>query len=708
MSINRAEKITIWTAFVAIIGFLLLRTLHRELYWTIPERIYLFIHSGMEFFGFAISFTMLVLGWLFFVKSLSKHRLYTAALFGAVGLFDMLHGLTTEGMPFYRFVGDTSLSMLFAMSAQLAGSIGLFIIFRKNDAPVPASRRLPAFIVGLGMASLLAALYFSLTDLTALPLFTGKSMAFLSLGTQVITTFIYLCTIGVVLYLNRNDRPQALLTIIQSLVFFMLANLQFMLSTSTHDSDMLFGHIYKLAGYYFLMKGIYYVTLEEPFKQQKRSESRINYMAYHDELTGLSNRRLLKEQLGAELQRAKLNERRVAVFLLDIDRFKTINDALGHSFGDQMLQAVSERLRLAAERPNRVFRMGGDEFVVLVPDIKQAEMDQVDQQAKALMGLFDAPFVLDEAEYHITISLGISFYPQDGESVDLLLKNADTAMYSAKAHRNEYSSYEPEMNRKAHDRLRLESDLRRAIDEEQFTLAYQPLVNLNTGKVVGVEALVRWHHPQRGLLPPGEFIPLTEENGLILQIGEWVLGAACKQNKAWQDAGLPPMMMSVNLSMRQFRQHQLADRIKSILEQSGMPPRYLELEITESMTSDVEFAADTLSSLKELGVQISIDDFGTGYSSLISLKRFPIDKLKIDRAFVNDLTQGGSDAAIVSTITSMAKNLKLKVTAEGVENDEQIKFLRERNCEEAQGFYFTKPIPANLFENWYRHRSQTA
>ena len=396
------------------------------------------------------------------------------------------------------------------------------------------------------------------------------------------------------------------------------------------------------------------------------------------------------------------------MFLLDIDRFKTINDALGHSFGDQMLQAVSERLRLAADRSNQVFRMGGDEFVVLVPDIKQTEMEQVDQQAKALMGLFDAPFVLDEAEYHITISLGISFYPQDGESVDVLLKNADTAMYSAKAHRNEYSNYEPEMNRKAHDRLRLESDLRRAIDEEQFTLAYQPLVNLNTGKVVGVEALVRWHHPQRGLLPPGEFIPLTEENGLILQIGEWVLGAACRQNKAWQDAGLPPMMMSVNLSMRQFRQHQLADRIKSILEQSGMPPRYLELEITESMTSDVEFAADTLSSLKELGVQISIDDFGTGYSSLISLKRFPIDKLKIDRAFVNDLTQGGSDAAIVSTITSMAKNLKLKVTAEGVENDEQIKFLRERNCEEAQGFYFTKPIPANLFENWYRHRSQTA
>jgi diguanylate cyclase (GGDEF)-like protein len=407
------------------------------------------------------------------------------------------------------------------------------------------------------------------------------------------------------------------------------------------------------------------------------------------------------------LKQAESNNGRVAVFLLDIDRFKTINDALGHSFGDQMLQAVSERLRFAAGERNRVYRMGGDEFVMLVPNIEPGG-ERIEKQAKSIMGLFDAPFVLDEAEYHITISLGISFYPQDGDSVEVLLKNADTALYSAKAHRNEFSSYAPEMNRKAHDRLRLESDLRRAIDEEQFALAYQPLVNLNSGKVVGVEALVRWHHPKRGLLPPGEFIPITEENGLILQLGEWVLGAACRQNKAWQDAGLPPMMMSVNLSMRQFRQHQLAERIKEILEQSGMPPQYLELEITESMTSDVEFAADTLSSLKELGVQISIDDFGTGYSSLISLKRFPIDKLKIDRCFVNDLTQGGSDAAIVSTITTMAKNLKLKVTAEGVENDEQIQFLRERNCEEAQGYYFTQPIPANLFENWFRHRSQTA
>ncbi|MBM7566805.1 diguanylate cyclase (GGDEF)-like protein [Paenibacillus sacheonensis] len=662
----------------------------------------------MELLSFALCFTMLVLGCLFYFPSFSKHQLYLAALFGAVGIFEMLHGLTAEGMPFYRMIGGAMpLSLLFTLTAQLAGAVGVLVILSRGDVPVPAGRRLPVILIGIGLASAAAAVYFQLPQHAVPLLDSERSVKMLRFAAQTVVAFAYFGALSIVLFRNRNERPQALLTIILSLAFLLLSALQFMLSAHPHDSDFLIGHAYKLAGYFFLMNGMYAMAIGEPLRQYGHSESRIHLLSNYDELTGLSNRRLLKEQLNEELKQARSSNSRLAVFLLDIDRFKTINDALGHSFGDRILQAVSDRLRLAASKANRLYRMGGDEFALLMPDVDK-EGEPIEQRAKAIMGLFDAPFVLDEAEYHITISLGISFYPQDGDSVDVLLKNADTALYSAKAHRNEFSSYEPEMNRGAQDRLRLESDLRRAIDEEQFALAYQPLVNLNSGKVVGVEALVRWHHPKRGLLPPGEFIPLTEENGLILQLGEWVLGAACRQNKAWQDSGLPPMMMSVNLSMRQFRQQQLAERIKEILEQSGMPPQYLELEITESMTSDVEFAAETLSSLKELGVQISIDDFGTGYSSLVSLKRFPIDKLKIDRSFVNDLAQGGSDAAIIQTITTMAKTLKLKVTAEGVENDEQIQLLRERNCEEAQGYYYTRPIPANLFENWFRHRSQTA
>ncbi|GGD48855.1 putative bifunctional diguanylate cyclase/phosphodiesterase [Paenibacillus nasutitermitis] len=703
---NRAEKTTLFTALIAVISFMLIQLFHGELYRPIPQAVNLFLHSAMELLNFAISFTILVLGWLFFIKSLSRQRLYTAALFSMVGIFDMLHALTMEGMPFYHEVGTVSLSLVYAVSAQLIGSLGLFLIFRADDRPVPSASRQPVFLSAICCGLLLAVLLYSISKWPVAQLFSDTSWNVLQIFATVLILTAYGASIGTLLYRNRNDRPQALLTVVQSLIFFLFASLQFCLSSSIHDTDMLVGHLYKLAGYYYLMKGIYYVTIEEPFKEQERSEARINYLAYHDELTGLSNRRLLTERLHDEIQRAQQNGNRLAVLLMDIDRFKTINDALGHTFGDQMLLAVSHRLREAAAMPERVFRMGGDEFVLLLPDL--TETLAAKEQAQLLMRLFDKPFLLDQAEYHVTISVGISFYPEDGQSVDILMKNADTAMYNAKIHRNEFATYVPRMNVKAHDRLRLESDLHRALEEEQFALAYQPLVNLATNKVVGVEALVRWHHPQRGLLPPGEFISLTEENGLILPLGEWVLRAACLQNKAWQDAGLPPMMMSVNLSMRQFRQHQLADRIKSILDQTGMHAKYLELEITESMTSDVEFATETLTSLKKLGVQISIDDFGTGYSSLVYLKRFPIDKLKIDRSFVTDLTKGGSDAAIVTTITSMAKNLKLRVTAEGVENAEQIRFLRERQCEEAQGYYFTKPIPAGLFENWYKHRSHSA
>ncbi|WP_274649342.1 putative bifunctional diguanylate cyclase/phosphodiesterase [Paenibacillus humicola] len=707
MSINRAEKKTVLAVMSAFLSFMLVRLLHRVLYHTVPERAYLFIHTAIELLSFAVSFAILVLGWLFFVKSLSRHRLYTAALFSAVGLLDLFHALTTKGMPFERTVGGMPLAALLAASAQLIAAVGLFVIFRIGDHPVSAGRRLPAVSIAIGIGALTVSFFLSLIEWPAFAGTEGGSLAdYGGLVTTVIAAAAYLLTIGILLYRNRKERPEALLTIVQSLVFFLTATLQLHFSSHAADTDLLLAHCYRLAGFYFLMKGIYFVTIEEPFRQQKRSESKISYLAYHDELTGLPNRRLLHERLKAELQRARHHRRKVAVMLLDLDRFKTFNDALGHPFGDDMLRAVSQRLKHAAEMPGRVFRMGGDEFVLLLPDL--TERETAERKAQALMSLFDAPFVFGEAEYHLTVSVGLSFFPQDGESADELLRNADIAMYRAKENRNEYSTYASEMNAEAHERLRLESDLHRALEQEQFTLAYQPLVNLATGRVVGVEALVRWHHPQRGLLPPGDFIPLTEENGLILPLGEWVLKAACLQNKAWREAGLPPMIMAVNLSMRQFRQHRLAERIRAILEQTGMPPEYLELEITESMTSDVEFAAETLAGLKALGVKISIDDFGTGYSSLLYLKRFPIDKLKIDRSFLRELTEDSSDAAIVTTITSIAKHLKLKVTAEGVENDEQIRFLRERHCEEAQGYYYTKPIPAGLFENWYRHRGQTA
>ncbi|UVI28725.1 putative bifunctional diguanylate cyclase/phosphodiesterase [Paenibacillus spongiae] len=707
MSLNRADKKTLWTAIIIIISFMLLRILLDGRSVMMNNGLYVLVHSGIEYMSGAVCFAVLAIACLFYTESLTVQRLYTAVIFIVVGLFDMFHALTTDGMPFFRIVGDTSLSLLYGLTAQVIAAFGLFMIFSTDDRPIPASRRLPASIAAVGLGGLLAISYLSLSGWTAaLPALSGNVWPIFRAAAETTVILTYSLTIGIMIYRHRSRRPQAQLMIMQAILLFVFANIQFILSVNPVDMDMLLGHVYKLAGYYYLMKGIYYLTIEEPFKKQQSMEARMRKLAEHDELTGLSNRRQLNRSLQAELERSEAAGSRFAVLLLDIDRFKSINEALGHSFGDVLLRTVSDRLRLAAARPDHVFRLGGDEFAVLMPDLDRNTA--ADKMAQRIMGMIDKPIMLGEADYHITISLGIAFYPQDGNSVDVLVKNADTAMYHAKKNRNEYQSYKPEMNHEAYDRLRLESDLRQGLEQEQFTLAYQPLVNLCTGSIVGVEALVRWQHPQRGLLPPGEFIPLTEDNGLILPLGEWVLRAACQQNKAWQDAGLPPMMMSVNLSMRQFRQHRLAERIESILEQTGMPPQYLELEITESMTSDSDIASGILSELKAIGVQISIDDFGTGYSSLGNLKKFPVDKLKIDRSFVTDMTKDGSDAAMITTITSLARHLNLKVTAEGVETDEQIRLLREGNCEEAQGFYFSKPIPANMFESWYRHRSQTA
>ncbi|MBW7458762.1 diguanylate cyclase, partial [Paenibacillus sepulcri] len=342
MSINRAEKITLGTALAAVISFILIQLVHGELYYQIPDHLNLLVHSIMEFINFAISFTILVLGWLFFVKSLSRQRLFTGALFSIVGLFDMLHALTMEGMPFFHYVGDTTLSQIYAASAQLIGSVGLFVIFRCNDAPIPALIRRPVVFFMLGFGLLLAVLFYSFTKWTDIGMFSGTSLVVVQAMVGTVVFVAYSASIGMILYRNRNERPQALLTIIQSLVLLLFANQQFLLSKKHHDTDMLVGHIYKFAGYYYLLKGIYYVTIEEPFKEQERSEARINYLAYHDELTGLSNRRLLTERLNIEIERAQLSKNRLAILLLDIDRFKTINDALGHSFGDQMLQAVSE------------------------------------------------------------------------------------------------------------------------------------------------------------------------------------------------------------------------------------------------------------------------------------------------------------------------------------------------------------------------------
>lgn len=452
--------------------------------------------------------------------------------------------------------------------------------------------------------------------------------------------------------------------------------------------------------------------------ERRETEERIRYLAYYDSVTGLPNRALFKEQVRQALLRAKRFARRTSILFLDLDHFKRINDTLGHSAGDKLLHMVAERLShcvrdcdyLGRENdfssfeetcgPSTVARLGGDEFVILLSELRTPE-DAAIVANRVITALGD-PFSLAGNEVYVSGSIGISTYPDDGDDHELLLKHADAAMYHAKSDgRNRYQFYTSSMNERALERLSMESDLRKAIEKSQFVLHYQPKIDIATGAITGCEALIRWHYPERGFISPGEFIPIAEETGLITPIGEWVLREACFQAKAWQQEGLPPLQVSVNISTVQCSNENFRDDVARALKETGLPAERLELEVTESLLMrDMDASIDLLNQLKALGVRVSIDDFGTGYSSLSYLKKLPLDTLKIDRSFINDITTDSDDASIVSATIALGHNLRLSVVAEGVETEEQLEFLSQHNCDQIQGFLFSKPLAPVEFKEW--------
>ncbi len=427
---------------------------------------------------------------------------------------------------------------------------------------------------------------------------------------------------------------------------------------------------------------------------QKAAEQRIRELADYDVLTGLPNRRLLRERFVQLLAAAERDKEELAVIFLDLDHFKRVNDSLGHSVGDELLCEVARRLGSVVRRVDTLARLGGDEFIFAMPGFHSAAAADV---ARRLLDVFARPFEIADHELTVTPSLGISIYPHDGDDLETLLRNADTAMYQAKeVGRNAFQFYSSEMNSKSLDRLLIESNLRRALSHREFVLHYQPLVNLANGLIVGVEALIRWQHPELGLILPDRFIHIAEETGLINPIGDWVLCEACRQAQTWRDAGLPAVVMAVNVAPVQFRQSGFVEVVAGALATSGLEAGYLELELTErTVMHDAGNNMGTLSALHRMGVELSLDDFGTGYSSLAYLKRFPVGKLKIDRSFVNDLETDPDDWAIASTIVSMGRSLRLTVLAEGVEKPEQLALLRKMGCDMAQGYHFSRPVEAD-------------
>lgn len=463
----------------------------------------------------------------------------------------------------------------------------------------------------------------------------------------------------------------------------------FSISAFTHGSDRLF------------------TVVAQDISERVVFEEKLARLAYYDPLTGLPNRRLFHDRLNQALARAKRHDKLVGILFLDLDRFKNINDTLGHMFGDLLIQAAAKRLQDMVRKEDTVARLGGDEFTIVLTDI--SNVVDATQVAEKIIGLFTKPFQLGEHEIFISTSIGITFYPFDDCDIEHLIKNADTAMYRAKSGgRNTYELFAAHMHVGSSERLILETSLRKALQDGGLEVCYQPQVEVHyqpqidrfTGQIVGAEALLRWQHPELGLIYPDRFIPLAEETGLIIPIGEWVLRAACMQHHAWKEAGLPPMRVSVNLSARQLQHPDIVAQITRVLEDTDIDPTYLELEITERMIlHNVEEVAARLREFKAMGILISIDDFGTGHSSLSNIRTLPLDELKIDRSFVHDITHNEQNAAIAGAVIDMAHKLGLRVVAEGVELEEQLIYLHDRDCDIMQGYYFSRPLPANDFES---------
>ena len=420
---------------------------------------------------------------------------------------------------------------------------------------------------------------------------------------------------------------------------------------------------------------------------------RASQLAQHDSLTGLPNRLLLNDRLIEAMALAHRNQRRLALLFFDVDRFKDINDTLGHEIGDRLLQSIAQRLLSCVRASDTVSRLGGDEFVILLSEVARAEDATV--CADKILEIVRSPHRIDQHDLHVTASIGIVCYPDDGSDVKALMKHADLAMYHAKeSGRDNRQYFKRDLNLRALQRRSMESGLRRALERGELLLHYQPKLDLQTGDIVGVEALVRWRHPDLGIVPPAEFIPVAEACGLIVPIGQWVLGQACHQAQAWQDIGLAPIRMAVNVSASELRAKDYAKGVGVILDETGLEPRFLELELTETfLVQDSTATLVVLRDLKRLGLNLALDDFGTGYSSLSHLKRFPIDTLKIDQSFIRTVTSNSDDASIVCAVIGMGKNLHMRVVAEGIETRDQLAFLQDRDCRIGQGYYFSKPLP---------------
>lgn len=676
------------------------------------------LHTMLEFAAIVAALLVFSAAWHARSPGQSGNVLVMGCGFLAVGLIDFGHAMSFDGMPAMVTPSGQEKAMLFWLLARYSAALTML---------AAAARPIPPMHEGWARYGLLAlALMWTAACYGLGLLLPGLWPHAFSGGEPGQDSFKVLAECGVMVltglaayaFLRRSDHglDYSASDLCTAALITILSETCLTLCRDDQDALMLLGHVYKVAAYFYLYRAVFVTGVRDPYRrlteamaERKEAEQQVEFLAYHDVLTRLPNKTLARDRLAQALADAKRHHTLVALVLLDLDHFKTINDSLGHTTGDQLLRDVAALLTRTLRQSDTVSRPGGDEFLMILKDLPDA--DAATPVITKLIDELNKPLVINGQELSVSASMGIAMAPNDGEDFDILLQRADTAMYRAKDEgRNTYRFFDDRMNAESVERLTMRNGLRRALEQQQFVLYYQPQVDLATGRVFGAEALIRWQHPDWGLVPPGRFIPVAEDSGLIVPIGDWVIEEACRQTKAWLDKGFPTLTMAVNLSALQFKRGQVEQVVRRALDACGLPASQLELELTESvLISDPEAVQIKLKGLKGLGVKLAIDDFGTGYSSLSYLKRFSVDKLKIDQSFVRDMAQHTEDVAIVKAIIQLAGSLGLETIAEGVETNVMLTQLQQLGCTEGQGYLFGKPMPAAAFEDWLRQNlEQTA
>jgi diguanylate cyclase len=674
------------------------------------------MHTVAELVAVAVAMLVFAVCWHTDAAERSGNTLIIGCGFLAVGLIDVAHLLSYRGMPDFVTAAHPEKAINFWLAARYVAAFTLVAVAWR-DWPVLVGRRARHGLLGAAIALTALVGWLQLYHPTLWPrtFEDGRGLTAFKIGAEYgLIALMSVAAIGFQRRVARERRYDAL-DLRTAAVITILGELCFTLYSNVNDVFQLLGHAYKIVAYLYIYRAVFVAGVREPYarlrveiKERRQAEQRIEFLAFHDPLTELPNRVLARDRVERAIAAAHRGQAHMALLYLDLDHFKTVNDSLGHGAGDRLLKTVALRLRAVLRETDSICRQGGDEFLIVLGELPDTAA--VKPVIDKLMAALVLPMRIDGQELATTASIGVAHYPDDGTDFDTLLQKADTALYRAKdAGRNGYRFFDEQMNEQALERLQLRNGLRQALEQGEFVLHYQPQIDLRSGEVCGAEALLRWNRPGAGLVPPGRFIAQAEESGLIVPIGDWVIGEACRQAMAWQRGGLPAMTMAVNLSALQFGRGDVEQVVARALRDTGLPPACLELELTESiLLSNTEQVLAIVRRLKGLGVKLSIDDFGTGYSSLSYLKRFAVDKLKIDRSFVADLLVDADDGAIVRAIVQMAHGLGLTTIAEGVEDAAVAQRLIELGCEEAQGFHFARPLPPDQFAAFMRRGSALA